>query len=83
MKTALVSFVLSIFAFFIFHSLVIFMNNKQREDIEMNEKMNWTFRPTFVMRHPWLCATICAFDILSLVAVAASIVGIILVLPIG
>jgi energy-coupling factor transporter transmembrane protein EcfT len=88
MKMALVRFVLSLFAFLLFYSIAVYVNRRDNADREKNAMecragRPWRAKPTYVKRHFWLCVVVCFFDFLSLIAVLASVIGIILALPIG
>jgi hypothetical protein len=88
MKMALVRFVLSLFAFLLFNGIAIYVNRRDNEDREKNEKecragRLWRVKPTYVKRHLRLCTVVCFLGWLSLIAILASVIGIILALPIG
>jgi hypothetical protein len=88
MKMALVRFVLSLFAFLLFNSIAVYVNRRDNRDREKNEMelragRPWKVKPTYVERHLRLCTVVCCLGWLSLIAVLASVIGIILALPIG
>jgi len=88
MKMALVRFVLSLFTFSLFNGVAVYVNRRDNGDRKKNEMecragRPWKVKPTYVERHLRLCTAVCFFNFLSLIAVLASVIGIILALPIG
>jgi hypothetical protein len=88
MKTALISLAISLFAFLLLGSIAVYADRRDNADRKKNEMecragRLWRVKPTYVERHLRLCTVVCCLGWLSLIAVLASVIGIILALPIG
>lgn len=88
MKMALVRLALSLFAFYLLYGVVTYANrrddeDKKKNDMERRAGRPWNVEPTFIKRHWWQCAIVAVLCTLALVAVPASVIGVILALPIG
>jgi hypothetical protein len=59
-------------------------DDKDRKKNEMEQRAGrlWRVKPTYAERHLRLCTVVCCLGWLSLIAVLASVIGIILALPI-